>query len=50
MRDSRMKMTAVLLSAACTLTGCGEALYTLQPEEEAAVVSYAAHAVAKYNT
>ena len=50
MRDSRMKMTAVLLSAVCTLTGCGEALYTLQPEEEAAVVSYAAHAVAKYNT
>ena len=50
MRDSRMKMTAVLLSAAFTLTGCGEALYTLQSEEEAAVVNYAAHAVAKYNT
>lgn len=50
MRDSRMKMTAVLLSAAFMLTGCGEALYTLQPEEEAAVVSYAAQAVAKYNT
>lgn len=50
MKSSRMKMTAVLLTLAFTLTGCGEALYELEPEEEAAIVSYAAHAVAKYNT
>lgn len=50
MKNSRMKMTAVLLTTAFALTGCGDALYELEPEEEAAIVSYAAHAVAKYNT
>ena len=50
MKNSRMKMTAVLMAATFMFTGCGEALYELEPDEEAAVVGYAAHAVAKYNT
>ncbi len=50
MKGSRMKITAVLLTAALTLSGCGETLYVLTPGEEAAVISYAAHTVAKYNT
>lgn len=50
MKNSRMKITAVLLMAAFMFSGCGEALYEMTPEEEAAVVSYAAHAVSKYNT
>lgn len=50
MKSSRMKFTAVLLTAAFTLTGCGDALYVLTPEEETAIVSYAARAVAKYNS
>ena len=50
MKNSRMKMTAVLLTTAFALTGCGDALYELQPEEQTAIVSYAAHVVAKYNT
>lgn len=49
MKNSRMKITAVLLMAAFMFSGCGEALYEMTPEEEAAVVSYAAHAVSKYN-
>ncbi len=50
MKSSRMKITAVLMAAAFMLSGCGEELYALTPEEEAAIVSYAAHTVAKYNT
>ncbi|MBO5371365.1 MAG: hypothetical protein J6A75_01455 [Lachnospiraceae bacterium] len=50
MKNSRMKVTAVLLATAFMLSGCGEELYVLTPEEEAAVVTYAAHTVAKYNT
>lgn len=50
MKSSRMKMTAVLLTAAFVVTGCGEALYVLEPEEEAVIVSYAAHAVSKFNS
>lgn len=50
MKNSRMKITAVLLMTAFMFSGCGESLYEMTPEEEAAVVSYAAHAVSKYNT
>ena len=50
MKVSRMKITAVLLTAAFTLTGCGDSLYVLTPEEEAEIVSYVAHTVAKFNT
>lgn len=49
MRYSRLKAAFVLLAAVFTLTGCGEALYELTPEEEAAIVGYSALAVAKYN-
>ena len=49
MKSSKMKMTALVLAAAFTFTGCGEALYELTPEEELAVVSYASHVVAKFN-
>lgn len=49
MKSSKMKITVVLLLAICTLAGCGEKLYELTPEEEAAIVSYAAQAVAKFN-
>ncbi len=50
MKSSKMKITALALTAAFTFTGCGEALYELTPEEEMAVVSYASHVVAKFNT
>lgn len=50
MRSSRMKITAVLMTAAFLFAGCGESLYELTQEEEATIVSYAAHTVAKYNT
>lgn len=50
MKGSKMKITALILAAAFTFTGCGEALYELTPEEEIAVVSYASHVIAKYNT
>lgn len=50
MKSSRIKITALMLTAAFALTGCGEALYELTPEEEDAVVSYASHVIAKFNT
>lgn len=49
MKSSKMKITALVLAAAFTFTGCGETLYDLTPEEESAVVSYASHVVAKFN-
>ena len=49
MKGSRMRIAAVLFVAAVTLSGCGEALYELTPEEQAAIVSYASHTVAKFN-
>lgn len=50
MKSSGKKLAAVLLTAVFTMTGCGDALYELTPEEETAIVSYAAHSVAKFNT
>ena len=49
MKGSKMKIAATLVAAAVTLGGCGEALYEMTPEEQEAVVSYASHAVAKFN-
>ena len=40
-------VTALLLSFA--LSGCGEALVDLTPEEEAVIVAYGSHIVSKYN-
>lgn len=49
MKSLKMKMAALLAAAAFLLAGCGDALYVLTPEEEAGIVSYASHAVAKFN-
>ena len=49
MKSSKWKMTAILLAAAFLLSGCGEALYEMTPEEEAAIVSYASQVLSKYN-
>lgn len=49
MKSLRMKMAALLAAASFAFAGCGDALYVMTPEEEAGVVSYASHAVAKFN-
>lgn len=49
MKSLKVKMAALLAAAVFMLAGCGEALYVLTPEEEAGIVSYASHAVAKFN-
>lgn len=49
MKSLRMKLAALFAAAAFILAGCGDALYVLTPEEEAGIVSYASHAVAKFN-
>ncbi|MCI8488667.1 MAG: hypothetical protein HFJ04_00125 [Lachnospiraceae bacterium] len=50
MKNRKIKITAVFLAASFALSGCGEALYELTPEETAAIVGYASHTVAKFNT
>lgn len=50
MKSSRRKTTALLLAVVCVLSGCGETVYVLEPDEEDAIAKYAAHTVAKYNT
>lgn len=50
MRNSRMKITAVLFAIALTLSGCGDALYEMTSEEQSIIVNYAAQSVAKFNT
>ena len=50
MKNSRIRITAVLFAIAVTLSGCGDALYELTAEEETILVNYAAQAVAKFNT
>ena len=49
MKSLRMKLAALVAALAFTLAGCGDALYVLTPEEEAVIVSYSSHAVAKFN-
>lgn len=49
MKSLKMKLAALFAAAAFMFAGCGEALYVLTPEEEAGIVSYASHAVAKFN-
>ncbi|MCR5467839.1 MAG: DUF4352 domain-containing protein [Lachnospiraceae bacterium] len=46
------KEIAVLLLLAVVVfgTGCGDAMYELTEEEQSAIVSYSAHAIAKFNT
>lgn len=50
MKNSRMKITAVLFAMALTLSGCGDAMYEMTAEEQSMVVNYAAQSVAKFNT
>ena len=50
MKNSRIRITAVLFAVAVALSGCGEALYEMTAEEEAILVNYAAQSVAKFNT
>lgn len=49
MKDRRRRSAAIFLAAAFILTGCGSTLYELTPEEQTAIASYAAQAVAKHN-
>lgn len=46
----KVLFSGLLLLSAGTLYGCGETLYELEDSEQAIIVSYAAHIVAKYNT
>lgn len=50
MKNSRIRITAVLFAMAVTLAGCGETMYELTEEEQAILVNYSAQAVAKFNT
>lgn len=50
MKNSRMKITAVLFAMAVTLSGCGDAMYEMTAEEQSMIVNYSAQAVAKFNT
>lgn len=49
MKSSKIKAAAILLISVFTFAGCGDSLYTMTPEEESAIVSYASQIVAKYN-
>lgn len=50
MKNSRMKITAVLFAMALTLSGCGDAMFEMTAEEQSMIVNYSAQAVAKFNT
>lgn len=49
MKSSKLKAGALLLASALIMQGCGEAPVTLTEQEEAVIVNYSAHVVAKYN-
>ncbi len=49
MRRTRIQMMAAALFAAALMSGCGEKPYELTEKEEALIVDYSAHVVAKYN-
>lgn len=49
MRRTRVQMMAAALFAAAVMSGCGEKPYELTEKEEALIVDYSAHVVAKYN-
>ena len=48
-KKKKSLLSALLLSGALVLTGCGEEPYELQDNEREIIVNYAAHIVAKYN-
>lgn len=49
MKSSKLKAGALLLASALIMQGCGEVPVTLTEQEEAVIVNYSAHVVAKYN-
>ncbi len=49
MKSSKLKAGALLLASALIMQGCGDAPVTLTEQEEAVIVNYSAHVVAKYN-
>jgi len=49
MKNSRMKICTLLLLAVVGVTGCGDKLISLTPDQENLVVSYSAHIVSKFN-
>lgn len=50
MKNTKIKTAALLLALSLTAGGCVEKPYELTDEEQAVIVNYAAHVVAKYNT
>lgn len=49
MKKNRLAAGALALAVSITACGCGDQIYEMTEEEEAAVVHYAAHAVSKFN-
>ena len=49
MKNSRMKICTLLLLAGFAVTGCGDKLTSLTPDQENAVISYSSHVVSKFN-
>ncbi len=50
MKSTKGKLGILLLALSLVAGGCGEKPMTLTKEEEAVIVSYAAHVVSKFNT
>lgn len=49
MKSAKLKVSALVLTMALVMGGCGEKPYTLTEQEESIIVNYAAHVVSKYN-
>lgn len=49
MKKNRLAAGALAFAVSITACGCGEQVYEMTDEEEAAVVHYSAHAVTKFN-
>lgn len=49
MKKNRLAAGALALAVSITACGCGDQIYELTGEEEAAIVHYSAHVVAKFN-
>lgn len=49
MKKNRLAAGALAVAVSITACGCGEQIYELTEEEEAAIVYYSAHAVSKFN-
>jgi hypothetical protein len=49
MKSSKLKICALVLTMALVMSGCGDKPYTLTDQEQAIIVNYSSHVVAKYN-